>query len=78
MAQPRPSSFGTTPEQEARLNAAHDLHARLDKSNLQLLQHINDFNSKKLDPDEYEDIENTDPAIVAADVGSQLVRILYS
>jgi hypothetical protein len=78
MAQPRPSSFGTTPEQEAKLNAAHALHARLDKSNLHLLQHIADFNSSNFDPDEAEDTENIeprDPAIVAADVGAQLVCV---
>ena len=79
MAQPRPSSFGTTPEQEAKLNASKALHARLDKANLDLLKHVADFHSNKFDPDDAEDTENIeprDPAIVATDVGAQLVRVV--
>ena len=79
MAQPRPSSFGTTPEQEEKLNAAQALHTRLDKANLDLLKHVADFHSNKFDPDDAEDVENIeprDPAIVAANVGAQVVRVL--
>jgi hypothetical protein len=77
MAQPRLSSFGAKPEQEAKINAAQSLNARLDKADLHLLQHAVEFETNKLDPDEEdtENIEPRDPAIVGADVGSQLVRL---
>ena len=81
MPQPRLSSFGTTAEQEARLNAAQALHTNLGKANLDLIKHVADFHSNKFDPDDAEDTENIeprDPAIVAADVGAQLVRVVNS
>lgn len=76
MTQARASSFGTTPEEDVKLDAAQSLHARLDKANLHILRHIAEFNSCRFDLDEAEDTENIeprDPAIVAADVGAQLV-----
>lgn len=75
MTQARASSFGTTPEEDVKLDAAQSLHARLDKANLHILRHIAEFNSCRFDLDEAEDTENIeprDPAIVAADVGAQL------
>jgi hypothetical protein len=80
MIQPRLSSFGTTPEQEEKLKAAQSLHSRLDKANLHILQHRDQFNSNKFDQedDDAENIEPRDPAIVSADVGAQLVRLEQS
>jgi len=78
MAQPRPSSFGTTPEQEAKLDTAQSLHTRLDKANLHILRYAAEFKSNRFDSNELEDTENIeprDPAIVAADVGAQLVGL---
>jgi hypothetical protein len=74
MVQPRPLSLGAKPEREAIIDAAQSLHARLDKANVHLLQHVAEFKANKLDQDqETENIEPRDPAIVAAEVGAQLV-----
>ncbi|RDB30645.1 hypothetical protein Hypma_005762 [Hypsizygus marmoreus] len=71
----RPSSFGTTLEQEKTLAAAQNLSSEIEKSNLKLLQNASAFKSWKLDTDEASDsdeIEAKDPAIVAADVAAQI------
>jgi hypothetical protein len=74
MTQTRLSSFGTTPEQEEKLKAAQSLHSRLEKANLHILQHRDEFKSHKFDQDD-DETENIDPSIVSADVGAQLVRL---
>ena len=73
---PTPSiSSGSTPEREALLSTAQSLHSRLDTARLRILQDVAEFNSTELDQDasDAENIEHRDPAIVAADVGAQLV-----
>jgi len=78
MNPPRQSTFVIKQEQEKALATAQHFTSRLAVADLQLLKHVTEFKTSKLDADDALDSEETearDPAIVAADVAAQIVRL---
>ena len=75
---PRQSTFIIGQDQEKTLATAQEFISRLAAADIQLLKHVTEFKTSKLDPDDALDSEETearDPAIVAADVAAQIVRL---
>jgi hypothetical protein len=73
------TSLEARQEQDKHLEAAKRLQSHFEGSDLQLEKHLKSFGDYRLDADDLEDGEEVklkDPAIVASDVTSQIVRCL--
>ncbi len=66
-------------EHGPNVEAARALQTRLDSSDLHLVKKVMELNSHAMEGEDVldgDDVENRDPAIVAMDVASQIVRSL--